>query len=644
MSRYSLSQLLSVILISCVFSNDSFGQCTFTDPQKQAEYDFIVDLVDANINNVSLEFILIKQNCDVCQYSVAVECNAQGYITELNLDDTGTQHIPESIGDLTYLEEFISLNNNNTPTFPERMTELLNLRELTFHSNFAALPDSIGNLTNLEFLNFRSDSITEIPLSIGELSTLKVLFIQGQQIDFIPDTVFTLSTLEEFIINGTSITSVPPEITLLPNLRRLNISNNNIECLPETFTDFCETDISISIFADNPIAVTYEEFCNDPEPYFCNTPSIACGELTILSTDSIIYINGHPDENYQKMELIDITNGNYDVSTICEGDCENAEQTGILADGEYLVKVFNEDWTVACKLDYNEPIIINNSGLTGVEANCDALTFTADDEGTVTIGNISAGNTQIDYIGANTNWQIINHCNGDCGNSTTINGLADGNYLVKVQEFGSDGSYCYREEEMILDGGIVNPPGNGAANCAALTIMTSEDQVTIMGLTAERNLVEYIGANTNWQLVTVCDGDCDATEVISGLSMGAYEIKVQQFGEDGSYCKERETVNISSSASLRTEKNSHVGVDQSVQLYPNPLRGQELKVITGSLSGKQVAINLVDIVGKTIRSYQIDELPKRLSLSVPTMERGLYFLNFISENGAVTTKRFVVGE
>ena len=641
MTNYtSIRYIFSFLIVLCTYQL-ALSQCTFTDPQKQAEYDFIVDLVDANINNVSLEFILIKQNCDVCQYSVAVECNEQGYITELNLDDTGTPNLPESVGDLIYLEEFTYINDDNTATFYERITELLNLRRLTFRSDFTALPENFGNLTNLEYFNFRSDSISELPLSIGNLTNLKTLFIRGSQIDFIPDTVYTLSALELLLINNTNITSVPPEVTSMPNLRRLNISYNNIECLPETFTDFCETDISISIFPENPIGITYEEFCENPTSYFCSAPSIACGELTVIPTDSIIYINGHPDENYQKMELIDITNGGYDVSIICEGDCENNEQTGILADGEYLVKVFNENWTVGCKLDYNEPIIIDNSGLTEEEANCDVLTFTASDEGTVTIGNISAGNTQIDYIGANTNWQIVNHCDGDCGNSTTIDGLADGNYSIKVQEFGDDGSYCYREEEVILNGGI---PTGGAADCAALNIATSEDQVTITGLNAQRNLVEYIGANTNWQLVTVCDGNCAATEIISGLATGAYEIKVQQFGDDGSYCKEREMVNISSSATLRMEKNSNGGVEQSIQLYPNPLRGQELNVITGSLSGKQVEINLVDIVGKTVRSYQIDELPEQLSLSVPTMERGLYFLNIIAEDGGVVTKRFVVGE
>ena len=59
------------------------------------------------------------------------------------------------------------------------------------------LPESIGNLTYLENLCFESCSLTRIPDSIGKLENLTGLGLHGNQIAQLPDSIGNLTKLRK---------------------------------------------------------------------------------------------------------------------------------------------------------------------------------------------------------------------------------------------------------------------------------------------------------------------------------------------------------------------------------------------------------------------------------------------------------------
>jgi len=71
-------------------------------------------------------------------------------------------------------------------------------------------------------------------------------------------------------------------------------------------------------------------------------------------------------------------------------------------------------------------------------------------------------------------------------------------------------------------------------NCDGVSVAVSGNVITVSGLNAAQNTVQYLGESTNFQTVTACENDCSSTVEIRNLTPGHYEIKVQQSG--GGYC------------------------------------------------------------------------------------------------------------
>ena len=163
-------------------------------------------------------------------------------------------------------------------------------------------------------------------------------------------------------------------------------------------------------------------------------------------------------------------------------------------------------------------------------------------------------------IGENTDWQVQTICSGDCNEIQVIPNLMEGDYTVKVQLNASDGSNCYREENVNVstdgdtDGGNSgndnSNDNDNVANCDNLQFISESGQITVSGLNTSFAQVQIIGANTGWQVETICSGDCDETQVISNLAEGDYSVKVQLNASDGSNCYREENVNVSTDVDI----------------------------------------------------------------------------------------------
>ncbi|MEM1119061.1 MAG: SdrD B-like domain-containing protein [Bacteroidota bacterium] len=141
----------------------------------------------------------------------------------------------------------------------------------------------------------------------------------------------------------------------------------------------------------------------------------------------------------------------------------------------------------------------------GNPADCESVTAKVED-GKVTIDGLTGSNSKVEIIGAGTNWTPIMICGdgGDaCQNPQMISDLAAGEYTLKIQLWGADGSYCYTERKVTI------PEGDPTCQVLAGTISTSDDITNLCVADNEPSVVNFSVAggsatNTAW---VVTDGN-----------------------------------------------------------------------------------------------------------------------------------------
>jgi len=118
----------------------------------------------------------------------------------VNLDCSHQQltMLPESIGQLTALQ-FLRLDSNQLSTLPESIGQLTTLQRFWLqHNLLTTLPESIGQLTALQILRLDDNQLTTLPESIGQLTALQFLRLEGNQLTTLPESVGQLTALQFF--------------------------------------------------------------------------------------------------------------------------------------------------------------------------------------------------------------------------------------------------------------------------------------------------------------------------------------------------------------------------------------------------------------------------------------------------------------
>ncbi|MBC6476608.1 MAG: cadherin-like domain-containing protein [Hormoscilla sp. GM7CHS1pb] len=123
-----------------------------------------------------------------------------GRVTEIALDDNDLSGpLPDSLGNLSNLKFLDMSYNDLTGTIPDSLGNLSNLKTLDLDRNdlSGSIPDSLGNLINLKELELSRNSLSgSIPDSLGNLINLKELDLSVNSLSgTIPDSLGSLSNL-----------------------------------------------------------------------------------------------------------------------------------------------------------------------------------------------------------------------------------------------------------------------------------------------------------------------------------------------------------------------------------------------------------------------------------------------------------------
>ncbi|MGY3779718.1 leucine-rich repeat domain-containing protein [Isobaculum melis] len=165
--------------------------------------------------------------------------NVTDPITQADVDKTTTLDQNQAFRGIESLEGIdifsqltaLKLTNLKITDIPEAVLNLTKLKSLSLHSSQAmTITENIDCLSELTYLNLFNVDI--LPETIGNLVSLTYLEVRGTQLTSIPGEIGKLNKLQTLNINGTGLTSLPPELGNLVSLKILNLSQNKLTALP----------------------------------------------------------------------------------------------------------------------------------------------------------------------------------------------------------------------------------------------------------------------------------------------------------------------------------------------------------------------------------------------------------------------------
>ncbi len=143
--------------------------------------------------------------------------------------------IPESFGNLTNLQS-LNLNVNHLTSLPASFGNLANLQSLGLVADqLTSLPASFGNLVHLQFFNFNANPLISLPISFSNLANLQYLDLSFNQLTSLPNSFSNLDSLQFLYLSHNQLKSLPAMFGNLANLQSLDLSYNRLMSLPASF-------------------------------------------------------------------------------------------------------------------------------------------------------------------------------------------------------------------------------------------------------------------------------------------------------------------------------------------------------------------------------------------------------------------------
>ncbi|KAG0589755.1 hypothetical protein KC19_1G045400 [Ceratodon purpureus] len=173
------------------------------------------DLSRFEASNMSGKLILLSNLSEILKHG-----------RELHLAHLLLKSLPDSFGELSNLEVLSLRRCRNLTLLPNSFGSLFNLKDLdlSFSTKLVSLPSSFGRLSNLEKLNlWRCEKLTGLPDSFGSLRNLKTLLLGTTGVERLPDSFGELSNLQELDLSCCNLSALPQSFTQLRNLQTLDL-------------------------------------------------------------------------------------------------------------------------------------------------------------------------------------------------------------------------------------------------------------------------------------------------------------------------------------------------------------------------------------------------------------------------------------
>ncbi len=273
---------------------------------------------------------------------------------DFNIDPTAPRNIlrltelPESIGQLTQLQS-LDLSNNQLTALPKSIGQLTQLRSLVLTNNqLTWLPETIGQLTQLRSLVLTNNKLTKLPKSIGRLTQLQSLDLADHQLTKLPESIGQLTQLQSLELAHNQLESLPESIGQLTHLPLLNFSNSQLTTLPASIgqlTHLQSLDLSNNQLTTLPESIgqltqlqsldlSYNQLTKLPE---------SLGQLTQLQTLDLTenQLTALPESLGQLTQLQTLDLSNNQLAALPESLGNLRQLVGLLLDSNTLTDLPN---------------------------------------------------------------------------------------------------------------------------------------------------------------------------------------------------------------------------------------------------------------------------------------------------------------
>lgn len=151
--------------------------------------------------------------------------------TRLTLSE-GLSDFPREIFDLADTLEGLDLSGNALSALPDDLYRLDKLRVLFCSNNpFTELPSALGHCGGLTMIGFKANRIRTVPAE-SLPPKLRWLILTDNQVEALPDSIGQCSDLQKLMLAGNRLSGLPASMVNLRQLELLRLSANAFEHLP----------------------------------------------------------------------------------------------------------------------------------------------------------------------------------------------------------------------------------------------------------------------------------------------------------------------------------------------------------------------------------------------------------------------------
>ncbi|MCX7445271.1 hypothetical protein OS125_08460 [Corynebacterium sp. P7003] len=242
----------------------------------------------------------------------------QKHFTNLAISGTAIRNLPDSVSEMSGLQEIWLSKNGNLEELPAGLDKLANLRSISVSGSrglqhlpdslFNArrlesltvndtglqnLPDNLGNCHSLTTLNLQDNQLSSLNQSIGGLNSLTTLSLQNNQLSSLNQSIGGLNSLTELHIQNNLLTTLPESLNELHSVQIIDASNNRMTTLPSAWNGLVNLQklkLGHNILGDN-----IPESLSD----LSNVESIDLSNNSITATPAFLSHPINPDRGYR---------------------------------------------------------------------------------------------------------------------------------------------------------------------------------------------------------------------------------------------------------------------------------------------------------------------------------------------------------
>ena len=156
-------------------------------------------------------------------------------LTRLDLSGLGISELPDEIGTLSSLE-FLNLGKNPLSTLRRPPSAGLTSLKILFFlgCEFTKVPEVLGEMKSLYMLSFKANKVEEVPAASIPYRTLGWLILSDNNIQSLPDTVGKCENMRKLLLAGNKLTNagLPDNMAHMTKLELIRLADNNLAEVP----------------------------------------------------------------------------------------------------------------------------------------------------------------------------------------------------------------------------------------------------------------------------------------------------------------------------------------------------------------------------------------------------------------------------